>query len=123
MRVKKMDNETRKKFETFRNHIKEVLCYLVYEFGYGNRLKQKSDIIPKVTESVFRPNNSHKTGTKWSHGDATLTYGLDNHGNEYTTLTTRGVVLDIPILPARKMAKTIDVFLVKFNEDKSKKKK
>ena len=71
-----MDNKSNKKFTDFANHMRGVMCYLVFEFGYGTRLKQKSDVIPKAVESVFRPSNSHKTATKWTHGDATLTYGL-----------------------------------------------
>lgn len=110
-----MDNNTNKKFTEFHNHIKSVLCYLVFEFGYGTRLKQKSDVIPRAVESVFKPSNSHKKNTKWSHGDATFTYGLDNHCKPYATLTIKGVQIDIPILPERKMAKVIDFYLTDMN--------
>lgn len=113
-----MNNQANKKFTEFHNHIKNVLCYLVYEFGYGTRLKQKSDVIPKAVESVFRPANSHKQNTKWSHGDATLTYGLDNHGKPYANLTIKGVITEIPDLPSRKMAKVIDFYLTKAEEEK-----
>ena len=110
-----MDNKSNKKFTDFANHMRGVMCYRVFEFGYGTRLKQKSDVIPKAVESVFRPSNSHKTATKWTHGDATLTYGLDNHHKPYATLTIRGVHIDIPDLPARKMAKLIDFYLTDMN--------
>lgn len=102
-----MDNNTNNKFNKFNNHIKNVLCYLVFEFGYGTRAKQKSDVIPRSVESVFKPEHSRKTGTKWSHSDATLTYGLDNHRKPYATLTIRKAHIDIPVLPERKMAKLI----------------
>lgn len=113
-----MNHKTHKKFTEFHNHIRNVLCYLVYEFGYGTRQKQKSDVIPKAIETVFRPNNSHKQNTKWSHSDASLTYGLDNHGKPYATLTIKGVITEIPDLPARKMAKVIDLYIKQSLEQK-----
>lgn len=114
-RYKTMGTTTQKKFKDFSDHMREVLCYLVFEFKYGTRLKQKSDVIPKCVETIFKPNNSHKTDTKWSHSDASITYGIDNHGNEYATLTIKGVASDIPVLPARKMAKLISCYLADFN--------
>ena len=113
-----MNNIANRKFTEFHNHIRNVLCYLVYEFGYGSRQKQKSDVIPKAVETIFRPDNSHKQKTKWSHSDASLTYGLDNHGKPYATLTIKGVSTEIPDLPARKMAKVIDFYINKSAEDK-----
>ena len=115
-RYSKMDSDTQKKFSDVSNHMRVVMSYLVYEFGYGTRVKQKSDVIPRCIESVFKPINSHKTDTKWTHGDATLTYGLDNHHKAYTTLTIRGVHIGIPDLPARKMAKLIDFYLNNLNK-------
>lgn len=113
-----MNNKATNKFTEFHNHMRSVLCYLVYEFRYGTRLKHKSDTIPKAVESVFRPANAHKTTINRSHGDATLTYGLDNHGKRYANLTIKGVITEIPDLPARKMAKVIDFYLTKAEEEK-----
>lgn len=115
-RCKQMDTATQKKFDDFSNHMRVVMTYLVYEFGYGTRLKQKSDVIPRCIESVFKPSNSHKTTAKWTHGDATLTYGLHNHRKPYATLTIRGVHIDIPESPSRQMAKLIDFHLNDMNK-------
>lgn len=115
-RYSKMDSSTQKKFTDFSNHLRVVMSYLVYEYGYGTRVKQKIDVIPRCIESIFKPTPSHKTDTKWTHGDATLTYGLDNHHKAYATLTIKGVHIAIPDLPARKMAKLIDFHLNDLNK-------
>ena len=39
-RYSKMDSATQKKFTDVSNHMRVVMSYLVYEFGYGTRVKQ-----------------------------------------------------------------------------------
>ena len=103
------------KFNDFKNHIREVLCYLVFEFGYNSRSKQKNDLIPKAVEILFPPTKSHKSGTNRIYRDATLTYGLDNNHKPYVILNIKGVPIEIPDLPARKMAKIIDFYINDMN--------